>query len=179
MPSSPCLKKDLRHHFGALGEINVLMAQVAALEVRLGIPAKTSDNSSTPRRAGRSRPGCPEASHPGRADQAAPVRSTTPNRSVIAHFATCSTCSAAFPLGTHTPQMVYEGIELPTIEPEVTRVHLLGAPYARCGNRYIAAAPTGLEAAFRFNRSVEAMVVCLPYARGMELERLKRCWARS
>ncbi len=75
--------------------------------------------------------------------------------------------------------MVYERIELPTIEPDVTRVHLFGAPYARCGDCYIAVAPTGREPAFPFDRSVEAMVVCLPYAQGMGLERLKRCWARS
>ncbi len=69
--------------------------------------------------------------------------------------------------------MVYDRIELPAIKPDVTRMHLFGGRYACCGNRSIAGAPTGLDPGSPFGRSVEAMVVCLHYAQGIGLERLR------
>ena len=153
-------------------------ARIAGLEARLdelSRPAKTPDNSSKPpsqgqkqdrpasgadRPARKSRPGAGRTLHPN------------PDRVVDARLAACPKCQAVFPEALQTPQRVYERIELPPIQPDVTLVRLFGGRCACCGERVTAEAPAGLEPGSPFGRSIAAMVVYLHYAHAIGMERL-------
>ena len=155
-------------------QIAALMARVATLEARLGVPPKTPDNSSTPPARGQ-KPNRPPHGKPPRRGRPGSARALDPNpdRVVAAHLAACPTCAAPFPHNAQTPQMVYDRIELPPIKPDVTRVQLFGGRCACCNARAIATAPRGLEPGSPFGRSIEAMVVYLHYAQAIGLERLR------
>jgi transposase len=95
-----------------------------------------------------------------------------PNREVDAKLSACPECQAIFPEASQTPQQVYERIELPPIQPNVTRVRLFGGKCPCCGKRVTAAAPAGLEPGSPFGQSIAALVVYLHYAHAIGLERL-------
>lgn len=154
------------------------LSRIVELEARiaeLARPPRTPDNSSTPPSRGqkpdrsvqtllrkrRGRPGVARA------------LAENPDRIVDAHVDACPSCQASFPAEGQTAQSVYDRIELPTIQPHVTRVRLFGGRCACCGSRSIATAPAGLEPGSPFGRSVEAMVVYLHYAHAIGLERLR------
>ena len=108
----------------------------------------------------KSRPGVGRKLHP------------EPDRVIDAKLAACPNCRAAFPEGAQTPQQVYERIELPPIRPDVTQVRLFGGRCVCCGERAIAAAPSGLEPGSPFGQSIAALVVYLHYAHAIGMERL-------
>jgi transposase len=161
-----------------MAQLGAAQQRIAALEARieaLSRPVKTPANSSlAPSRgqkqdcpqpgdakpARRSRPGVGRALHPN------------PDRTVDALLAACPGCQAVFPAGSQSPQQVYDRIELPPVQPDVTRVRLFGGRCACCGERATATAPAGLERGSPFGRSVEALVVYLHYAHAIGLERL-------
>jgi len=161
-----------------VGQLEAAQKRIAALEARveaLSRPPKTPDNSSTPPSRGqkqdrsqpgdakparKSRPGVGRALHPA------------PDRTVDALLAACPGCQAAFPAASQSPQQVYDRIELPPIQPDVTRVRLFGGRCTCCGERVTAPAPAGLEPGSPFGKSVEALVVYLHYAHAIGLERL-------
>jgi len=161
-----------------MAQLGAAQQRIAALEARieaLSRPVKTPANSSLapsrgqkqdcPQRgdakpARRSRPGVGRALHPN------------PDRTVDALLAACPGCQAVFPAGSQSPQQVYDRIELPPVQPDVTRVRLFGGRCACCGERATATAPAGLEPGSPFGRSVEALVVYLHYAHAIGLERL-------
>jgi hypothetical protein len=72
------------------------------------------------------------------------------------------------------PQQGYQRIEPPLIKPDVTEVPLLGGRSAGCGERVTAEAPPGLQQGSAFAQSIVAMVVYLPYAHAIGMERLVR-----
>lgn len=76
-----------------------------------------------------------------------------------------------------TPQQVYDRVELPPIQPDVTRVRLFGGRCACCGERVVATAPVGLEPGPTFGRSIAALVVYLHYTHAIGMERLSRLMA--
>lgn len=161
-----------------VGQLEAAQQRIAALEARveeLSRPPKTPGNSSLPPSRGRkqdrsppgdakparrSRPGVGRALHPD------------PDRTVDALLTACPGCRAAFPAASQSPQQIYDRIELPPIQPDVTRVRLFGGRCSCCGERATAAAPAGLEPGSPFGRSVEALVVYLHYAHAIGLERL-------
>jgi transposase len=159
------------------GQLAAAEARIATLEARLAEltrPPKTPDNSSTPpskgekanrpapagKRARKGRRGVGRMLHP------------EPNREVDAKLSACPKCQAIFPEAAQTPQQVYERIELPPIQPNVTRVRLFGGKCPCCGKRVTAAAPAGLEPGSPFGQSIAALVVYLHYAHAIGLERL-------
>src|SRR5215213_10928914 len=104
-----------------LAQLAAAQAKIAALEARLDEltrPPKTPDNSSKPPSQGqkpdrlacadrpprKSRPGAGRALHPN------------PDRVIDAKLAACPQCEAAFPEASHSPQQVYERIELPPVK---------------------------------------------------------------
>ena len=159
----------------ALSRIAELEAHVAEL-IR---PPTTPDNSSLPPSRGhkpdrsvqtllrkrRGRPGVARA------------LAENPDRVVDAHVDACPSCQASFPAEGQTAQSVYDRIELPPIQPHVTRVRLFGGRCLCCATRAMAPAPAGLEPGSPFGRSVEAMVVYLHYAHAIGLERLRAVMA--
>ena len=152
-------------------------ARIAALEARideLSRPPKTPDNSSKPPSQGQKQDRAAPADRPPRKSRPGVGRKLhpEPDRVVDAKLAACPNCRAAFPEGAQTPQQVYERIELPPIRPDVTQVRLFGGRCICCGERVIAAAPSGLEPGSPFGQSIAALVVYLHYAHAIGMERL-------
>ena len=152
-------------------------ARIAALEARideLSRPPKTPDNSSKPPSQGQKQDRAAPADRPPRKSRPGVGRKLhpEPDRVVDAKLAACPNCRAAFPEGAQTPQQVYERIELPPIRPDVTQVRLFGGRCVCCGERVIAAAPSGLEPGSPFGQSIAALVVYLHYAHAIGMERL-------
>ena len=152
-------------------------ARIAALEARideLSRPPKTPDNSSKPPSQGQKQDRAAPADRPPRKSRPGVGRKLhpEPDHVVDAKLAACPNCRAAFPEGAQTPQQVYERIELPPIRPDVTQVRLFGGRCICCGERVIAAAPSGLEPGSPFGQSIAALVVYLHYAHAIGMERL-------
>ena len=159
-----------------VGQLEAALARIAELEKRLAAferPPKTPDNSSLPPSKGQ-KSDRPAGDKPPRKSRPGVGRALEPNpdRIVDARLDACPHCAAAFPAEQQTPQQVYDRIELPPIKPDVTRVRLFGGRCACCGERAIAAAPSGLEPGSPFGQSIAALVVYLHYAHAIGLERL-------
>jgi transposase len=158
------------------GRLDAALARIAELEKRLAAferPPKNPDNSSMPPSKGQ-KPDRPAGGKPPRKSRPGVGRALEPNpdRIVDARLDACPHCTAAFPAAQQTPQQVYDRVELPPIKPDVTRVRLFGGNCACCGERAIAAAPSGLEPGSPFGQSIAALVVYLHYAHAIGLERL-------
>ena len=155
------------------------IAELEAYVAEVTRPPRTPDNSSLPPSKGqkpdrtvqillrkrRGRPGVARA------------LAENPDRVVDAHVDACPSCQARFPAEEQTAQSVYDRIELPPIQPHVTRVRLFGGRCLCCGTRAMAPAPAGLEPGSPFGRSIEATVVYLHCAHAIGLERLRAVMA--
>ena len=156
-------------------QVALLTARVAELEARLGLPPKTPDNSSTPPSQGRkasedgvSKPkGKP---HTGR--HRALHRNPTSRLERMAQA--CQHCGTDV---SGVPQMLreaYDHIEIPAIQPEVTRIELYGGTCPCCAKRFKASPPAGLEPGSPFGPKLRALVVYLRFTQAISFERLAR-----
>lgn len=155
--------------------VETLVARVAELEAKLGVPPKTPVNSSTPPSQGQ-KPSAPTASQPKRKPHAGAHRPLHPNptakRDLFAHA--CQHCGADV---SGAPQFVceaYDHIEIPAIAPDVTRVTLHGGFCPCCAKKFKAAAPSGMEPGSPFGANLRALVVYLRFTQGISFERLAK-----
>jgi transposase len=151
----------------------LLAARVAALEAKLGLPPKGPDNSSVPPSGGRKASGSSKAKrkkkpHAGthRALHAYPTRT----REVLARL--CMGCGADVSAVAQSPCERYDRIEIPKIEPDVTRVVLLGGVCPCCVGRFKAPPPEGLEPGSPFGPELRAYAIYLRSVQGIPLARL-------
>jgi transposase len=104
-----------------------LTARVAELEAKLGIPPKTPDNSSVPpskanKPSSDEKPKDKRAAHPGA------HRPLHPNPTVRREFlAERCPCGANVSAVDQSVKERYDHVEIPKIEPIVTRVEICGA----------------------------------------------------
>jgi transposase len=165
-----------------LTRVEVLMAENAALrrrvdelEAKLGLPPKTPDNSSTP----------PSQGHKGSGDGASKPKgkphagrhrllhpSPTRKREVMAPH--CQHCAADVSAVAQTALQSYDRIEIPEIEPDVTRVTLYGGVCPCCAKRFKAAPPQGLEPGSPFGPNLRAFAIYLRASHAISFERLAR-----
>src|SRR5665213_4046744 len=118
-----------------LSRIEVLTARIAELEAKLGAPPKGPDNSSVPPSRGHKPSGSSAAkgkSKPHRGAHRALHPKPTRTRDV---FAAVCACGADLSGATQTAQEAYDRIEIPKIEPDVTRVTLMGGVCPCCARR--------------------------------------------
>ena len=123
-----------------------LAARVAELEAKLGLPPKTPDNSSVPPSKGQKPSGAsaPKAkARPHRGAHRALHPNPTSKRAVLA--ATCKGCGADVSGVAQIVCEEYDRVEIPRIEPDVTRVSLHGGECPCCARRFKAEPPAGLE----------------------------------
>jgi transposase len=151
-----------------------LAARVAELEARLNLPPKTPDNSSVPPSKGQkpSGPSAPKAkAKPHRGSHRALHPNPTSKRAVVA--ATCTGCGANVSGVAQIVCEEYDRIEIPRIEPDVTRVSLHGGVCPCCCKRFKAAAPAGLEPGSPFGPNLRAFAIYLRSVQGIPLARLR------
>jgi transposase len=165
-----------------LARVEALMARVAALEAenaalraKLDRPPKTPDNSSTPpahghkanappgrRGKGKAHPGAHRPLHPN------PTR----RREIVA--TQCPHCRADVSGVGQVARESYDRIEIPQIQPDVTRVTLYGGVCPCCARPFKAAPPAGLEPGSPFGPNLRAFVLYLRAAQAVSYERLAR-----
>ena len=160
-----------------LAHIATLEAEIAALRSRLGQPPKTPDNSSTPP-SQRHKPNAEPSSkgkgkrraHPGahRALHPNPTR----RRDVMAEQ--CPHCQADVSGVPQIAMHAYDRIEIPKIEPDVTRVTLHGGTCPCCAKTFKAEPPRGLEPGSPFGPNLRAFALYLRFAHAISFERLAR-----
>lgn len=159
-------------------QIELLMTRVAELEARLGLPPKTPDNSSVPPSKGQKPSGsaAPKAkARPHRGTYRALHPNPTSKRTVLA--TTCTGCGADVCGVAQSVCEEYDRVEIPRIEPEVTRVSLYGGACPCCGGRFKAAPPVGLEPGSPFGANLRAFVIYLRSVQGIPLARLRAVMA--
>jgi transposase len=72
-----------------------------------------------------------------------------------------------------SPCEVYDRVEIPNIEPDVTRVSLHGGTCPCCARRFKAEPPAGLEPGSPFGANIRAFVIYLRAVQGIPLGRLR------
>lgn len=151
-----------------------LMTRVADLEAKLGLPPKGPDNSSVPPSRGQKPSGSAKAKAK-RNPHGGAHRTLHPNptskRDVFA--AACSGCGADFSGIAQKVREVYDRIEIPKVEPDVTRVTLHGGVCPCCAKTFKAEPPEGLEPGSPFGPNLRALAIYLRAVQGIPLARLK------
>jgi len=156
-------------------QVEMLTVRVAELEARLGVPAKTPDNSSTPPSQGR-KASQEAASKPKSKSHAGAHRPLHPNPTTRRdNMATaCQHCGADV---SSVPQIIcqaYDHVEIAEIKPDITRVTLSGGTCPCCAGRFKATPPQGLEPGSPFGPNLRALVVYLRFTQGISFERLAK-----
>lgn len=156
-------------------QIEFLTTRVSELEAKLGLPPKTPDNSSTPPSQGR-KASVSAAEKPERKAHAGAHRPLHPNpahkRDMIA--TACQHCGADVSGVAQTACETYDHVEIPDIEPDVTRVTLHGGVCPCCAKKFKAAPPSGMEPGSPFGENLRALVIYLRFTQGIAFERLAR-----
>jgi len=127
----------------------MLVARVAELEAKLGLPPKTPDNSSVPPSRGQ-KPSGSSLPKPKRKAHAGTHRPLHPNptsrRDVLA--TACQHCRADVSGTPQAPVHAYDRIEIPEIKPDVTRMTLFGVTCPCCRKAFKAEAPAFVPESF-------------------------------
>ena len=156
-----------------VAQVAALTARVAELEAKLGLPPKTPDNSSVPPSKGQ-KASVPSKPRPKANPHAGAHRPLHPNptreRIVSAHV--CQDCGADVSNVAQSAVQVYDRIEIPKVEPDVTRVTLRGGVCPCCARRFKAPAPEGLEPGSPFGPNLRALVIYLRSVQGIPMARL-------
>jgi transposase len=154
-----------------MARIEVLVARVAELEAKLGAPRKGPGNSSVPPSRGQKPSGSGQSKPKAKAHAGAhrPLHPNPTSRRDV--FAGACRCGADVSGVIQTAREAYDCVEIPRIEPDVTRVTLHGGVCPCCARPFKAAAPEGLEPGSPFGPNLRALVFylrlvqCIPLAR--------------
>ena len=157
--------------------IERLVARISELEGLVGKPRKTSSNSHIPPSKdgfGRTR-GRRKAStgkRPSRKGKARPL-TDTPDKTERVMADACGHCGTDVSGQTQRRRHCYDHIDLPPIQPIVTRVELFGGR-CRCGRRYRADAPVGMQPGTPFGPGIRSLLTYLHHSHHVSFERLSR-----
>ncbi len=150
-----------------------LAAENAELRAKLKLPPKTPDNSSLPPSRGQkaSAPSAPRIKGQPHAGAHRPLHpKPTSRRDCLASH--CQHCGSDVAGVAQVACEAYDRIEMPKIEPDVTRVCLYGGTCPCCARRFKALPPPGLEPGSPFGANLRAFVIYLRSVQGIPLERL-------
>jgi transposase len=161
-----------------VAEVTRLTVRVTELEAKLSLPPRTSDNSSVPpskgqKPSGSSAPKAKAKPHRGAHRRLHP--NPTSKRAVLA--TSCQGCGADVSGVRQIVCEEYDRVEIPRIEPDVTRVSLHGGVCPCCLKRFKAEPPAGLEPGSPFGPNLRAFVIYLRSVQGIPLARLRQVMA--
>ena len=148
-------------------------ARIAELEAKLGLPRKGPNNSSVPPSRGHKASGSRKAKAKKR-PHAGAHRALHPNptRQCDVTADVCQGCGADVSGVAQAAVETYERIEIPKIEPDVTRIVLHGGVCPCCAKTFKAPPPQGLEPGSPFGPELRAYVIYLRSVQGLPLARL-------
>ena len=155
-----------------VSENAALKARLAELEAKLGLPPEGPDNSSVPPSQGRKASGPSPAkpkTKPHRGSHRPLHPKPTRTEAVFAHVCDCGADLSGV---AQEVREAYDHVEIPPIEPDVTRVVLHGGVCPCCARRFKATPPTGLEPGSPFGPNLRAFVFYLRSVQGIPLARL-------
>ncbi|NJN74878.1 MAG: IS66 family transposase [Limnothrix sp. RL_2_0] len=144
-------------------------------------PKKTSKNSSLPPAEGfkaeakqeeKENQGKRKASL-GREGGGRPL-SENPDKIIKATVQSCQSCTEVFGATFQTLVQRYDKIDIPPIQPIVTRVERYGCRCPKCGQQQIAPVPVGLEPGSPFGRRIAALVTTLRYNHAISYARMQQ-----
>ena len=122
-------------------QVRTVVARVAELEAKVGEPPKTPDNSSVPPSQGKkpNREDKPKREGPRKGSLGRKgggrMLVENPGETVIARPMCCAHCQAALREDDHTLAARYDKIDLPKVEPVVTRVEQYAGHCQGCARR--------------------------------------------
>ena len=156
--------------------IEQLTRRVAELEARLGQPPKTPDNSSVPPSQGRKASAAAPASNRPRKGRPGSHRALAarPTHTVDMKASSCSHCRADVSGPRQWLCEAYDHVDVPPMEPVVTRINLFGGACPHCSRCFKAAAPADMPQGSPFGARLRALVIYLRYTHGIAFERLSR-----
>jgi transposase len=143
-------------------------------------PGKTPDNSSLPPSKGQKpnqadkpqRQG-PRCGSVGRKDGGRAL-TATPDEMVIARPARCQYCRSALAQADQRLDTRYDKIDLPKVQPVVTRIERYAGYCQCCGRTTLAAVPDGLEPGTPFSLGIVALAMYLRFVHAVSYRRLSR-----
>jgi transposase len=151
-----------------------LAQRVTELEGKLGLPAKTPENSSVPPSQGR-KPSVPRKKGRRRKGRPGVARALDPNptaeREVRA--ACCPHCRGDLAEAAQAACERYDHIEIPPIRPEVTQVTLMGGTCPHCARAFKAAPPEDMAPGSPFGPNLRALALHLRFSQGIGFDRLQ------
>lgn len=100
--------------------------------------------------------------------------STSPDQVVVAQVTRCPHCGSEVEDAHQQLKAVYERIELPPIQPLVTRIERYGGQCPCCQQSYEAPVPVGLEPGSPFGQSIASVVTYLRYHHAVSYQRLSQ-----
>lgn len=154
--------------------IGALTKRVAELEAKLGLPAKTPDNSSMPPSQGQKANVARTPKRLRRKGREGRHRALDPNpterREIRAER--CAQCLADLSGAAQAVREAYDHVEIPPIRPVVTRVELCGGTCPACAAKFKAAAPADMPPGSPWGPNLRAMALHLRYSQHISLQRL-------
>jgi transposase len=157
-----------------------LIAELQARIDDLTRPGKTPDNSSLPPSKGQkpNRPDKPPRPGPrqGSLGRKGGGRELTalPDETVISRAARCQYCKSALADADQTLDARYDKIDLPKVQPVVTRVERYAGRCQCCGRTTVAPVPEGLEPGTPFSIGIVALAMYLRFVHAVSYKRLAR-----
>lgn len=165
---------------GLWKELVKLREQVQGLQPEQKKPKKTSKNSSLPSAKGF-KANVETSLQPSKApEQQVSHRlggrelTAQPDQIVVAKATVCHECGASVSEEEQQVQQVYERVELPPIQPVVSRVERYGGRCGCCGASYRAPVPVGLEPGSVFGKTLEVLITYLRYSHALSYERMSQ-----
>jgi transposase len=143
-------------------------------------PKKTTRNSSLPPAQGfKAEVKNPEkqssekrAGSIGREGGGRPL-SKNPDQIIKATVQSCTDCGEEIADTLQQLMQRYDKIDIPPIQPIVTRVERYGCNCPKCGQVQIAALPVGMEPGSPFGNRIAALVTTMRYSHGISYERMQ------
>jgi transposase len=144
-------------------------------------PKKTSKNSSLPPAKGfktevkgdaKETQDKREASL-GREGGGRPL-SENPDETIKATVKNCQNCGTEIEESLQNLLQRYDKIDIPPIQPIVTRVERYGCCCPKCGQQQIASVPMGMEPGSPFGNRIAALVTTLRYSHAISYNRMKQ-----
>ena len=178
LPPSSGLSEDAKDRIISeqAAMISQLARRISELEKLVGKPKKTSKNSSKPPSSdGPGKANKPKRAQKKRAPRIGKARALTENPDKILQFhaCLCGHCGADVSGRRQSVRMGYDHIDVPPIQPIVTRIELLGGRCS-CGRRFRAAPPADMAPGSPFGPGIQSLLLYLHNSHHLSFERLSR-----